>query len=61
MEVGGKREIINLSLRCHRQAILMFHDCEEQSHKQDSVHRPQLFKRKESRSGFERRPLCLPA
>ena len=32
-------------------AILMFHNCEEQS--QDSVHRPQLLKKKESRNGFE--------
>ena len=28
---------------------------------QDSVHRPQLLKRKESRSGVEPRSLCLPA
>ena len=28
---------------------------------QDSVHRPQLLKRKESRSGFELRSLCLTA
>ena len=41
-------------------AILMFHNCEGQSHK-DNVHRPQLLKRKESRSGFEPRSLCLPA
>ena len=34
-------------------AILMFHNCEGQSHK--TVHRPQLLKRKESRSGFEQR------
>ena len=41
---GGKREITYLSLHCHHQndfcikvaamrAILMFHDCEGQSHK----------------------------
>ena len=28
---------------------------------QDSVHRPQFWKRKESRSRFEPRSLCLPA
>ena len=38
-------------------AILMFHNCEGQSHK--TVHRPQLLKRKESRSGFEPKSLCL--
>ena len=38
----------------------MFRNCEGQSHK-NSVHRPQLLKRKESRSGFEPRSLCLPA
>ena len=42
-------------------AILMFHNCEGQSHK--TVHKSQLLKRKESRSGiksarsFRRRPL----
>ena len=33
----------------------------DKSHKQDSVHRLQLLKRKESRSGFEPRAFCLPA
>ena len=33
--------------------------CEGQS--QDSVHRPQFLKRKESRSRFKPRSLCLPA
>ena len=28
---------------------------------QDSVHRPQFLKKKESRSGFKPRSLCLPA
>ena len=43
-------------------AILMFHNCEGQSHKTlDSVHRPQFFKRKKSRSRFEPRSFCLPA
>ena len=40
-------------------AILMFHNCEEQSHK--TVHKPQLLKWKQSRSRFEPRSLCLPA
>ena len=45
---------------------LIFHNYEGQSHKtvsrsQDTVHRLQLLKRKESRSGFEPRSLCLPA
>ena len=38
-------------------AILMFHNCEGQLKSQDSVHRPQLLKRKESRSGFKPRSL----
>ena len=42
-------------------AILMFHNCEGQRHKTVLIHRPQLLKRKESRSGFEPRSLCLPA
>ena len=36
--------------------ILMFHNCRG-TKSQDSVHRPQLLKRKESRSGFEPKPL----
>ena len=40
-------------------AILMFHNCEGQK-SQDSVHRPQLLKRKESQSRFEPRSICLP-
>ena len=43
-----------------KRAIFMFHNCEGQSHK-DSVQRPQLLKRKESRSRFQPRSLCLPA
>ena len=35
-------------------AILMFHNCDGQK-SQDSVHRPQILKRKESRSRFEPR------
>ena len=37
-----------------------FIHCEGQCHKPDSAHGPQLLKRKESRSGFEPRSLCLP-
>ena len=36
-------------------AILMIHNCEGQSRK--TVHRPQLLKKKGSRSGFESRSL----
>ena len=39
-------------------AILKFFNYEGQVTK--SVHRPQLFKRKESRIGFEPRSFCLP-
>ena len=42
-------------------AILMFHYLWGQKNKQESVHRPQLLKRKESRSGFKLRSLFLPA
>ena len=41
-------------------AILMFQSLRG-TKSQDSVHRPQLLKRKESRSGFESRSLCLTA
>ena len=43
--------------------ILMFHLLwgTNFTKSQDSVHRPQLLKRKESQSGFELRSLCLPA
>ena len=62
----GKREIIYLSLRCHLQNdsyINMDSDKSNfnvlSSHKQDSVHRPQFLRRKESRSGFEPRSESL--
>ena len=67
----GKRDVIYLSLHCHHQNdsfIKMGSDesyfnvlltVREQS--QDSVHRPQPLKRKEGRSGFEPRSLCLLA
>ena len=73
MEVG-EREIIYLSLRCRPQNDfcikvgsgeshfkLMFHNCEGQSHETVSTARPQLLKRKESRSRFEPKSRCLPA
>ena len=69
MEVG-EREIIYLSLHCHHQNDFCIKVEIDESHfndsklrgamSQDSVHRPQLLKRKESRSRFEPRPLCLP-
>ena len=67
----GKREIIYLSLHCHHQNDSCIKMGSDESRfnvsllwgtkSQDSVHRPQLSKRKESRSGFEPRSLCLPA
>ena len=41
--------------------ILMFQSKLWETKSQDSVHRPQLLKRKESRNGFEPMALCLPA
>ena len=70
MEVGGRGRLyiyrytvttgMTPALRwAAMRAILMFHyNCEGQS--QDSVHRPQLLKRKENRSRFEPRSLCIP-
>ena len=46
--------------RAAMRAILMFHYLRI-TKSQDSVHRPQLLKRKESRSGIEPRSFCLPA
>ena len=46
--------------RAAMRAILMFHKLQG-TKSQDSVHRLQLLKRKESRSGFEPRPHRLPA
>ena len=73
MEVGrgraSEREIIHIATVTTRmipalrwaamRAILMFHDCDGQSHKTVSVHKPQLLKRKESQSGIEQRSLPL--
>ena len=55
MEVG--LEFVKVG--CDR-AILMLHNCEGQSHKRVSTDH-NLLKRKESRSGFELRSLCLQA
>ena len=63
----GKREIIYLSLHCHHQNDSCIKVGSDDSHfnvsliMKDSVHRPQPLKRKESRSGFKPRSLCLPA
>ena len=67
---GGGEEIIYLSLHCHHRNdssiktgsdeshCNISYNCVGKIHK--SVHRPQLLKKKESRSGFEPRPLRLP-
>jgi len=62
---------IYLSLHCHHQNDSCINMGSDESHfnvslivrekSQDSVHRPQLLKRKESQNGFELRSLCLPA
>ena len=66
---GGGRKIdsihvatrMTLALRwAARRAILMFHLL-WRTKSQDSVHRPHLLKRKESRNGFKLRFLRLPA
>ena len=64
----GKREVIYLSLHCHHQNDSCIKMDSDESHfsvslivrdkvtrhkSQDSAHRPQLLKRKESRNGFE--------
>ena len=71
---GREREIIYLWLHCHRQNDSCIKMGSNQSHfnvslivrdkvkvTKDSAQRPQLLKRKESLSGFEPRPLGLPA
>ena len=71
----GEREIIYLSLHCHHQNDFCIKVGSDESHFnvsliivrdkvtiKTSVHRPQILKRKDSRSrGFEPRSLCLPA
>ena len=69
MEMGA--EIIDLSLHCHHQNDFCIKVGSDVSHfnvslivrdkVKDSVHRPQLLTRKESRSRFEPRSPCLPA
>ena len=71
MEEGGGRDIIYLSLHCHHQNdsyIKM--DSDERHFNVSLIVRDKvtgqclqttILKRKESRSGFEPRSLCLPA
>ena len=66
MEVG-EEGIIYLWLHCHQQNDSCIKMVSDESHfnvssvVRDKVTRPQLLKRKESRSVFEPRSLCLPA
>ena len=66
---GGETEITYLSLHCHHQNDSCIKMGSNDTHfnfslivrdklSQESVHRPQLFKKKESRNGFDPRPLC---
>ena len=73
MKVGGKREIIHLSLHCHHQNDSCIKMGSNKSHLSvalivmDKVTNKTVstdhnfLKRKESRSGFEPRSSCLPA
>ena len=71
MEVGEEGDNIYLSLHCHHQNDFCIKMGSDEGHFNvslivrdkvtDSVHRPQLLKRKESRSRFEPRSFCLPA
>ena len=70
MEAEGEGDYIYLSLHCHHRNDFCSKMGSDESRfnvslivrdKVTSVHRPQLLKRKESRSGFEPRSLCLPA
>ena len=69
----GERKIICLSLHCHHQNDFCIKVGSDESHfnaslivtdnighKTESIHRPQYFKRKASRSGFEPWSLRLP-
>ena len=65
MEVVEEGDYI-LSLNCRHQHDSCIKMGSDESHfnvslSQDSVHRPQPLKRRESRSGFEPRSLYLPA
>ena len=63
----GEWKIIYLSLHCHPQNNSCIKMGSDESHfnvsliVRDKGTRPQLLKRKDSRSGFEPRSLCLPA
>ena len=65
----GEREIIYLSLHRHHQNDPCIKMGSDESHfdvslivrDKDRVHKPQLLKRKESRSGIEPRSFRLPA
>ena len=66
MEVG-EREITYIPLHCHHQNDTCIKMGSDESHfnvsltvREDSVHRPQLLKRKESRGKIEPRSLRLP-
>ena len=70
--MGGEREIIYLSLHCHHQNDSCIKMGSDESHfnvsliVRNNVTRqcPQttiFFERKESRSGIDPRPFCLPA
>ena len=65
--MGGEGEVIYLSLHCHYQNDSCIKMCSDESHfnvlliVRDKVTRPQLLKRKESRSGIEPRSFRLPA
>ena len=67
MEVGEEFVILYLSLHCHHQNDSCIEVGSDESHFKfslivmDKVPRPQLLKRKESRSKFEPRSPCLPA
>ena len=70
MEVG-ERDILFLSLHCHHQNDSCIKVGSDESHFNVSLivrdrvtgqcPQTKIFERKESRSGFELRPLCLPA
>ena len=71
-EEGEEEDYMPISIHCHHQNNTCIKIGSDESHfnvsltvrdvkSQDSVHRPQPLKRKESRSGFEPRSLCLPA
>ena len=70
-QVVGKEVRLYLSLHCHHHNDSCIKVGSDDSHfnvssivkakSQDSVHKPQPFKREDSRSGIEPRSFCLPA